>query len=152
MLQKMKVKTRRAKFLVEPKEIKSRSEVETERFNQISSKVLIDRLLEILYSIKGDCEKQYPIFLPKSTYESLQIALAFSFSKTLTKNTSKVKEAISILNQEEEALQQNHISIVINTLIDFIKQGRDNYEDTDEVLYLVSNLSPLLYQEKSNES
>ncbi len=152
MLQKMKVKARRAKFLVEPKEIKSKSELETERFNRISSKVLIDRLLEILYSIKEDCKKQYPIYLPKSTYESLQIALAFSFSKTLNKNTSTVKEVISILNQKEEVLQQNQISLVVKTLIDFIKQGKENYEDVDEVLYLVSNLSPLLYQEKSNES
>ena len=144
----MKLKAKRAKFFVDPKPKESKSE--SDKFNRVSSKVLIDRVLEFLYKLQNDCEKQYPIYLPKSTYESLQIALAFSFSKTLNKNTSAVKEVISILNQKEEVLPQRQIASVINTFIDFIKQGSENYEDVDEVLYLVHNLSPLLYQAKSN--
>lgn len=106
----------------------------------------------MLYKLQKDCEKQYPIYLPKSTYESLQIALAFSFSKTMNKNTNTVKEVISILDQKEEVLPQNQIAAILNSFVEFIKQGRENYEDMDEVHYLVSNLSPLLYQAKSNES
>ncbi|HHW36320.1 MAG TPA: hypothetical protein GXX18_03375 [Bacillales bacterium] len=146
-MQNMKLTSKRVKFYVEPKETKP----ELNRLTRTSTKVLIDRVLEMLCKLQKDCEKQYPIYLPKSTYESLQIAFAFSFSKTLNKNTSTVKEVISILDQREEVLPQQQISLVIYTFIDFIKQGRENYEDMDEVYYLVSNLSPLLYQAKSNE-
>jgi hypothetical protein len=146
-MQKMKLKAKRVNFFVDKKESKS----EVDRFNRISSKVLIDRVLEFLFRIQKDCEKQYPIYLPKSSYEELQIALAFSFSKTQNKNTSAVKEVLAILNQKEEALPQNQIALVVNTFIDFITKGRDNYEDVEDVLYLITNLSPLLYQAKSNE-
>ncbi|EKN68576.1 hypothetical protein P9E76_02810 [Schinkia azotoformans] len=147
-MQKMKLKAKRVTFFVDPKETKP----ELNRLNRTSSKVLIDRVLEMLYKLQKDCEKQYPIYLPKSTYESLQIALAFSFSKTMNKNTNTVKEVISILDQKEEVLPQNQIAAILNSFVEFIKQGRENYEDVDEVHYLVSNLSPLLYQAKSNES
>lgn len=149
-MQEMKLKAKRVKLFMDRKESKH----ELDSFNRISSRarVLIDRVLEFLCRLQKDCEKQYPIYLPKSTYESLQIALAFSFSKTLNKNTSTVKEVIAILNQKEEALPQNQVALIVNTFIDFITKGREKYEDVEEVLYLITNLSPLLYQAKRNES
>lgn len=105
---------------------------------------VINKELKSLNRLKKDCLKPNTIYITKSSYHSLQIALAFCFSKSLNKNPGKVTEIMSILSDDHEALSSNQIIPIIDGLIEYIKQGKENY-DLEEALYLFRYLSPLLY-------
>lgn len=126
-------------------EAKNQSWVST----RFTPKDLIDRAINTIIMLKKECKKQNTIYLTKSSYNSLQIALAFSFSKSLNKNTFKVKELMSILSQNQEILTSKQITPILNGFLEFIKQGKENY-DMEEALYLIRHLAPLFYIEIKN--
>lgn len=122
----------------------------TEELSWISSSItpidLIDRILKTLYKLQSDCQKHKTFYLTKSSSRNLQIALAFSFSKSQNKNSGKVKDLMSILSQGRESFSSKQIIPIINGLIEFLQQGKENY-DWEEAQYLIKYMAPLFFEE-----
>lgn len=122
----------------------------TEELSWISRSItpidLIDRILKSLNSLQSDCQKHKTFYLTKSSARYLQIALAFTFSKSQNKNSDKVKGLMSILSQSKEAISSMKIIPIINGLIEFLQQGKENY-DWEEVHYLIKYMAPLFFEE-----
>lgn len=105
---------------------------------------LLDIILCLLTESKAECQKNHTISLPAPSHTNLQIALAFCYSKSLNGNANQVRELMSLLGQKNEQMPADQIIPVYDRFIDFIKQGKNNYE-VEEVYYLKKYLAPLLY-------
>lgn len=115
---------------------------------QLTAKSLIKKSLNILKRLNKDCHKQNTIYITKSSYSSLQIALVFCFSKSQSRNTATIKELMTIFRQNQEALTFEQLSLVIDGFIEYITEGQENY-DHEEALYLIKYLAPLFYLENN---
>ncbi|WP_374723492.1 hypothetical protein [Calidifontibacillus erzurumensis] len=104
---------------------------------------LLEIILCLLTKSKAECQKNDTISMPASSHTNLQIALAFCYSKSLYDNTNQVQELMSLLGQKNEQMPKDQIIPVYDGFIDFLKQGKDNYE-VEELYYLKRYLAPLL--------
>lgn len=111
------------------------------------SKHSIERLLKALYKLQVDYKDQQRMYLTKASCRRLQVGLAFSFSKSSYENVTKVKELLSLLDQQNKKfLTKEEIIPYIKGIVQYVNDRKEDY-DQEEIHYLLKCLSPLFFQE-----